>query len=299
MAQLGVIFVQYDQERYGNAFSLLLKVLQQFKKETVVTVKVDNKHEDQPLQVAHRSVIEVGGDNTLFEFSGWMKGWQVLQTHQGDCDCYLFVTDAFLAYGDNYQDLVADLLPFLLKQSAVAGLVDLPPTNLQSLKLLNWELDSWIRSSFFFIPHPVLTRMQSLITIDEVDRFCEVEFHHRAFKPDAPLSLHYQIYLEQWLTRDWHSAFPLSPDTWEFFRNKIRSILNEHALTGRWQEMAIPIYDLHFLKNYSRQQGLTLLDIPPQSLERYCFHLTRQKEYYRLSFPARVIHKIKRLFLTS
>ncbi len=300
MARLGVIFVQYDQQRYANAFSTLQEVLRQFPEDTVFTIRVDNKQEGQKLQTVEDSIIKVGGDNTLFEFSGWMKGWNTLQEIRGDCDCYLFVTDAFLAYGNRYHELVdSDLLPFLLRQSAVAGLADLPPANFKNLKLLNWELECWIRSSFFFVPHSVFSQMQSLITIAEIDLFCDSEFQKRPFKPEAPLSLDYQIYLEQWLTEDWHSAFTLSASKWQHFRNKIRSILNEHSLTGRWQEMAIPIYDLHFLKRFSDKEQISLQSLSSQNLAPYRFDLTRQKTYCRPSFPKRVVNKFKRLFFSK
>ncbi|MBF0279339.1 MAG: hypothetical protein HQM13_16200 [SAR324 cluster bacterium] len=297
MTQLGVIFIQYDQQRYADAFSTLAEVIRSFELSSVFTVIVDNLHEEQKLQLLEDCTAKIGGNNSLFEFSGWMKGWETLKELQGDCDCYLFVTDAFLAYGDQYQKLAdSKLLHFLSRESAVAGLVDLPPSNFKNLQLLNWDMKCWVRSSFFFVPHSVMTQMKSLITITEIDPFCDKAFQSRAFKPEAPLSPDYQNYLEQWLTRDWHSALTLSHSKWEHFRHKIRSILNEHALTARWQAMGIPIYDLYFLKQISQDEGSPLLNLSPQTADHFRFDLIDQKDYCKPSFPERIIHKFKRLF---
>ena len=140
MPQLGVIFVQYDQARYVHSFSMLLEVLKPLGDWKVWIVKVDNKREDQNINILDETIIEISGDNSLFEFSGWMKGWQYLTDHQGECDGYLFVTDAFLAYRDRYHALVdSEVLHFLVRESAVTGLIDLPPAQFKNLKLF-WKI---------------------------------------------------------------------------------------------------------------------------------------------------------------
>lgn len=291
MAKLGVIFVQYDEERYGHSFFRLMKILNSVKELEVSIIKVDNKKETQPL--VQESILSVGGDNTLFEFSGWMKGWENLVEQKGKHDCYLFITDAFLVYGDDYQGLVdMDLLHFLVQQQAVAGLIDLPPAYYQNLQLLDWKIDFWIRTSFFFIPHDLFQQMQSLISVREVDPYCDPTFQGRAFRENSPLSQEYQKYFEQWLTQDWHSAFPLNPKNWERFRNKIHSILNEHALTGRCKEMQVPLYDLHFLKLFCQKAKKPLTQIPTQALVPYSPLL--QKKYCAPSLWIRGTKKLKK-----
>lgn len=295
MPQLGVIFVQYDQTRYRHSFSVLLEVLKPLQDWQIFTLRVDNKHEDQELQSCDNFTMKVGGDNTLFEFSGWMKGWETLTEEKGECDCYLFVTDAFLVYEDHYQNLLdSELLNFLMREQAVSGLIDLPPIHFKNLKLMDWQMNFWVRSSFFLVPLAVLQRMQSLISIQEIDPFCDLKFQGNAFRADSPLSLNYREYLEQWLTQGWHSAFPLTEENWERFRNKIRSVLNEHALTGRWQEMAIPLYDLQFLKLFSQKEKKGLSQILPQCLAPYVELPTLQKEYCAPSLGSRAVNKLKK-----
>ncbi|MBF0287150.1 MAG: hypothetical protein HQM14_04970 [SAR324 cluster bacterium] len=296
MPRLGVIFVQYYPERYKNAFSTLVEIVRLLEEWKVVIVKVDNKYEQQEAKLIDPSLIETGGDNSLYEFSGWMKGWETLKQYQGQCDCYLFVTEAFLVYGDEYRDLVnSNLLQFLITESAVAGLVDPPPADFKNLRLLDWQLTHWVRSSFYFVPHPVILQMKTLVSIPDTAPFCDQHYEGRAFKLDSPLSHDYQVYLEQWLTRDWHSAFTLSDTTWERFYSKIRSILNEHALTGRWQAMAVPVYDLHFLKALGNKTKSTLSELPPEKMEPYRHDLQLQKDYCAPSLAVRVVKKIGNL----
>ncbi len=295
MSQLGVIFVQYYPERYENAFSTLVEIIESLEGWEVTIVKVDNKYEQRKPKRVPPFLIETGGDNALYEFSGWMKGWDVLQQY-GECDLYLFVTEAFLVYGNEYRGLVSsDLLQFLMRETAVAGLVDPPPPDFKHLRLLDWELTHWVRSSFYFVPHTVFSQMESLVSIPDVTPFCDQNYCGRAFKPEISLSHDYQVYLEQWLTRDWHSAFALSEATWERFCNKIRSILNEHALTGRWQAMGVPIYDLHFLQAFCHKTRITLLELPAEKIEPYRHHLPHQKNYCAPSLVTRVMKKIEHL----
>jgi hypothetical protein len=86
-------------------------------------------------------------------------------------------------------------------------------------------------------------------------------------------------FLERWLTGDWHRAMPLSPETWAAFRNKILSILNEQALTLRWQSAGVPIYDLRFLRTLRTRSETPLVEIPRGRLEPFANSLFRQKQY--------------------
>ncbi len=298
MAQLGVIFVQYDQSRYAQAFPLLLEVLSPLSHWTVFTIKVDNRNESQPLKQLAPNQFEIGGDNGVYEFSGWMKGWHALQAQQIVCDGYLFVTDAFMAYGNPYHNVLDDdLLDFLLQESAVGGMMDPPPKKWNQLHLGSWQITHWVRSSFFFLTSSILEQMQTLITFPNVSAFCDNNYQGRAFLPEAPLSLHYRLYLEDWITQKWHRAFALSEDTWEAFCLKIRSILNEHALTGRWQEMKIPIYDLYFLSHFRDKHHQSFQNLKTSRLDTFRYDVKKQKDYCIPPIWLRAYRKLSRLFL--
>ena len=105
-------------------------------------VRVDNAREGNWSRQSAPDVIEVGGDNSVHEFSAWSKGLTVVHELYDVAECYLFVTDAFLAYGDDYQDLLdRSTLDFLLSQDAVAGLINRPGRRHAELKCLGWTMD--------------------------------------------------------------------------------------------------------------------------------------------------------------
>jgi hypothetical protein len=56
------------------------------------------------------------------------------------------------------------------------------------------------------------------------------------FKENAPLSRNYQQWIIEWLTQHWHSRFEISEQTWEVFRGKVLTILNEALLSAKFAE---------------------------------------------------------------
>lgn len=56
------------------------------------------------------------------------------------------------------------------------------------------------------------------------------------FKPAAPISPNYRRILLEWLTQRWYGGFELNAQTWELFRAKLRSILNEALLSAKFVE---------------------------------------------------------------
>jgi hypothetical protein len=126
---------------------------------------------------------------------------------------------------------------------------------------------------------PGSVSLGDLVTFRGVDAFCDERYRGRAFRSDAPMSPDLARFLEGWLTGDWHRAIPLSPETWATFRNKVLSILNEQALTLRWQSAGVPIYDLRFLRALRARSGTPLAEIPRARLEPFAQSLFRQKQY--------------------
>lgn len=251
-AGLVVLFCQHDPHRYPGAFDRLREILAPAQPH--LYVRVDNWHEGQGSRRVEPDVVEVEGDNSLHEFSAWARGLQVCHDIAAEGGAYLLVTDAFEAYGDDYEDLIdRATLRFLLSENAAAGFVNRPGRRHPEMILLGRTLEFWLRTSFLLLPRDVLGSLRTLVTVADMDRFCPREYTGRAFREDAPLNASYGRYIETWLTRDWHSAFELSGANWERFREKTRSILNEHMLTGRLEGIGTAIYDLRFLRQRRRE----------------------------------------------
>ncbi len=70
---------------------------------------------------------------------------------------------------------------------------------------------------------------------DEVEVFGSVTAD--PFLPDAAISENYRWRLVEWLTARWHSRVQLNDSTWPLFREKVRAILNETALSCRLQRL--------------------------------------------------------------
>lgn len=291
MIHLGILLIQYDQQRYAKALPTLVSILESLSHPSTLLC-IDNHDESLPLETITSRHFRVGGDNRFHEFSGWEKGLCLLKQSdiflkkgEGEVNLWLLVTDAFLAYGNSYQNLLNQkLVEWIVCQNAVAGIVDMAPAS-GPFQLKKWIFSGWIRSSFVLIPDTVIVQLGNLTTFETVDLFCNTVGFSSAFRADAPLSLAYQSYLIQWLTRDWHRAFELSNDTWPLFLQKIRSILNEHALTARLQELEVPLYDLYFLQKIQKQHK-NFDSIDP-------LQFSQQKHLTQSSLPQRIL---KRLF---
>lgn len=251
-AGLVVVFCQHDPDRYPGAFDKLRRILAPLR--PCLYVRVDNWREGRVSRRVAADLVEVEGDNSLHEFSAWTRGLEVCRESVEAPGACLLVTDAFEAYGDDYEDLIDPAtLSFLLSENAAAGLVNRPGRRHPEMVLLGRTLEFWLRTSFLLLPRAVVGSLGTLVTVADIDRFCPREYAGRAFRDDAPLNAHYRAYLETWLTRHWHSAFELSGATWDRFREKVRSILNEHMLTGRLEGVGAVIYDLRFLRQRRRE----------------------------------------------
>ncbi len=277
---LCILFVQYDQSRYPHSFKNAQTLLVHSKIKNLFWIQLDNFEESQQLEYKSPNHIVVGGDNSLHEFSAWSKGIKIAQDIKPDA--YLLMTDAFMAYGDSYQNLLnPEVIEWLIRQNSVAGLID-TTENERLFVLQEWSFWYWIRTSFVLIPAQVIKQIQDLATFSNTHDFCpDVFAEDQIFLDDAPMSQNYQHDLRQWLTKDWHSAFELCPETWQKFQTKLRSILNEHALSCRLASAGISCYDLRAL------QKLSSLNVSPAT-----FDVKKQLQLCRPSFWKRVKRKI-------
>lgn len=57
------------------------------------------------------------------------------------------------------------------------------------------------------------------------------------FKQTAPMSRNFQQWIVRWLTTLWYASFEINHHTWETFRRKVLTILNEKLLSAKFIEM--------------------------------------------------------------
>lgn len=294
---LFILYIQYDKDRYQDSLPILNELLENLKGWQWQGLILNNKVENLAPEQRNPHWVEMGGDNRVHEFSAWNKGLAWIKLKNWHYDCVLLVTDAFPAYRDNYKKIFSSrMLDFICQHQAVAGIIDFPPPRSADFELQHWLIKYWLRTSFVVLPASVIEILGNLVTFDKVDKFFGEFQANQPFSQHAEVSLAYAEYLTQWLTQDWHSAFPLTQESWPRFKDKIRSILNEHALTARLIESQVPLFDLFYLKKFLNLKKVVLL---PESLQNNMLTLdvAQQKLIRQVGLPSRLLKKALRPLL--
>ncbi len=259
--RVSVIFVQYDRHRYGGALERLVSLLEGLETADYRIAVVDNGDEGDWFHQVSRRLLHLGGDNASWEFSAFDKGLERLEEQEVATDIYVFVTDAFLAYGEEVLELVDDhALQQCRDLMACVGWTD---SFLQPCSLLGYDYDCWLRTSFLLVPAEIVEQIRPLSHPLDPQLF----FGPGAvapFLPTAPVDETLQARILGWLTthpdgapgdESWHSRFELDDDTFERFQNKTLAIFREHLLSAKLQASGIPCYDLRLLQQLATDGG--------------------------------------------
>ncbi len=252
--KLSVIFVQYDRGKYPLALERLVGLLVGLESLDFKIVVVDNANPGFWQHQLSDHVVQIGGDNSAWEFSAFDQGVEYFAQEGRQAAVYAFVTDAFQAYGDDYLDLLDEsTLRYCLELKACLGWVD---SFMHDLSAYGYRYRDWIRTSFFFLPAHLLPEIKPLATPLEPERI----FGPRAEAPfleSAPLNTTLRERLLAWLAPDaaevaleevWHSQMMLTDESFEFFKAKAAAILREHLLSARLQALSIPCYDFRLIR---------------------------------------------------
>ncbi len=252
--KLSVVFLQFDRSKYTVALEKLVSLVTGLESVDSMIVVVDNANPGFWQHQLSDRIVQVGGDNSAWEFSAFDRGISFLATRNRPADIYAFVTDAFLAYGDDYLELIdATTLKYCLGLRSCVGWVD---SFMQDLVACGYSYRDWMRTSLFFLPAELLPSIAPLATPFEP----ETIFGPTAktpFSASAPLNANLQQRLLAWLTKEetnaaldevWHSQMELTDNTFDFFKAKASAILREHLLSARLQSLGISCYDFRLVK---------------------------------------------------
>jgi len=262
--RLGVVFVQHDRAKHRRGLPTLLGGLSRLSAESTVVV-TDNLHPGDWTHTVTADLHHIGGDNEGWEFSAFDRGIDWLRRDGDEPDLYVLATDALLAYGREFLELVDDLvIDCTRRHSVCVGWID---SFMQRCEVLGYSYDAWLRSSLLLVPRTVLAKLRPLVApLDDTLLFGESPL--APFRPDAPISANLQRLLLDWLTtngrartgleRAWHSRFPLAEETFELFKSKVKAILREHLLSARLRALGYGCYDLRAIH---RARDLGLLDV--------------------------------------
>ncbi len=256
--RLSVIFLQFDRQKYTVALEKLVSLVAGLESVDFKIVVVDNANPGFWQHQISDRIVQIGGDNSAWEFSGFDRGIRFLAADDRPADIYSFVTDAFLAYGDDYLELIdTTTLRTCLELRSCVGWVD---SFMQDLAASGYGYRDWMRTSLFFMPAELLPAIAPLTT----PLAPETLFGPSAeapFSESAPLNDNLRRHLLAWLTRDrsdvalsevWHSQLELTDDTFDLFKAKVCAILREHLLSARLLSLGIPCYDFRLVRKLAQ-----------------------------------------------
>ncbi len=256
--RLSVLLTQYDREKYRPALAALIRAIAGLDTVEPTFVVVDNKEEGDWTHEVSASLVHIGGDNRAGEFSAFDKGMTYLQGASRPSDIFVVATDALLAYGDDFLDLIDDgIIEVVTNLEACVGWMD---GFGQSCQIGEFTYNAWMRTSLVFFPRRVLASLSPLaVDLEKIAVFTNSAT--APFSPDAHISRNLQQLLCEWLTTNdadanqlpetWHSRFRLTEETLSFFQRKVSAILREHLLSARLQSTGVPCYDLRAIRRLS------------------------------------------------
>ncbi|WP_290495959.1 hypothetical protein [Hyphomonas sp. UBA4494] len=271
-----VLFLTFDPEKTKGVRAVLGDFFKAREGIEFTVVEIDNANEQREWQSASTEgwpcrAFAVGGDNTAHEFTGWDRGWREVRARLPETfDVVLMVNDA-LANSKPLEALEAidaDIIRQLPAQKTVLGWVDtfsrVNPDPLdtlaQPMRIGGQACRKWLCTTFFMVPRSVFEKLYpvtSFSTANEVfTRYCP----EKPFRESAPLSQNYQEFLYTHQTKVWRRGdkrgYVLSETTFPLFKNKVRNILNEHALSIKLWKLGVGHVNLATFDRPSRGLGI-------------------------------------------
>lgn len=237
MINLVVLYLQYDTNKYKDSFVKLQEYLSVLDCNKQIVV-IDNKFESDYFRW-NKGIVEINGDNSGWEFSGWDKGLSYLKETNIQYDAILFVNDSFLNPGaGGSPDLIINneqLNSCIENNAFISNTVSQAHVKLE---LNGIDVSTWSRSHCFILSKPMIDYLGHIQSYDInfLNKCIKEEKHHRYFKTDAPLNESLKTLIINWLSGYWHSAFVIE-ENWELFRMKTLAFFNEITLSARIKEM--------------------------------------------------------------
>jgi len=257
--KLAILFLEYDNGKYPNSFTRFTSYVEKIAYCHKCYYIIDNMRKKDYL-LKSCDTYRIDGDNSSWEFSGWQKGIDYLRQNNINYDAVLFANDAFFAYGWSLLEYSnkLNLCKWLLNGNSMMGHID---TKNIELEVFGNDVSNWICTNCFFLPRRIIEQIDNIISVNDekLDAIVsnifpggfEEEAYIKYFKFDSGLNDNYKNMVITWLTKEWHGKFKINETTWDFFRNKLCSLLNESLLTARIKKMG---YNIESYKNYIDKQ---------------------------------------------
>lgn len=213
-------------------------------------VVVDNAIRPDAADTSGRRSL-IGGDNTVFEFSGFDRAIEHVGTSVWSYDLVHFATSAFnTLYVAYLERFTAPLLSAIVGRPACCGHIDCYN---EPVEALGFRHQHWIRSCFFFLPPVEAMALGGFVSVRDPARLFSGR-PEAPFLEEAAIDATYRRYITDWLTGGdigqgvtWHSQFGLNRDTLPIFERKALSIINEQVLAARLEAVGCRLVDVTWL----------------------------------------------------
>src|ERR1043166_8577645 len=158
---------------------------------------IDNALNEDHAEVLDDRTTLLGSSNASWEFSAWDRGIAFIGAQIAGFDFVHLVSSAFRTLYTDYLDRIdARLLGLLQGRAAALGHIDYYN---EPIELHGRVSQSWLRTSFVFIPPPELQLLGSLVSIADGQSIFGSD-SNTPFLPQAPLSDAYRANIIGWLT---------------------------------------------------------------------------------------------------
>jgi hypothetical protein len=241
MKRVLILFLTYGEEYKGALEKFVKKCCCITAEKRFIVIRNDD--ESKPLEQIDEMTFEMGGDNSVFEFSGWQKAIESDASRSFDPDVYLIANDAFLAKQFYATPVIVDEAIEAVSSGAVLG----GNTRRFSFNAEygKRDLSPYVSTHCFFISRQAMDGLGTMVSEKCSEKFIKPEYDSDMFTENEIWNDKLKRYLISTLTHKYHKkGIKADREHFDFFRRKILCIVNEMLLSVRVRELGGQIKDL-------------------------------------------------------
>jgi hypothetical protein len=205
-------------------------------------IVIENADENMYVRQKNDWIYEIGGDNSVFEFSGWQKAIESEAAQNFKPDVYLFVNSSLYTHRFYSMPIVTDEIIDIISQHKVfSGKIQK-----RSFKLTyeGLDLNLLVATHFFLIHREIIEQLGSIVSEHKSEKFVKPKFSPDIFTENQLWSGLLRKDKMTELTLKYHKkGIRVSPEYHKFFARKILTITNELLLSGRIKKLGYKIVD--------------------------------------------------------
>lgn len=248
--KLLIIFLTYSGV-YSGAEEKFIKLCRNLKTPKKMLI-IRNDTETLPLQQINDWIYEMGGDNSVYEFSGWQKGIDSEFTRSFDPDVYLFTASSLVQKKFYAMPILTDeIIHYTIQRKCMAGNKREFPFD---VAYNDWDMRQFISTHIFFLPKKIIKDIRTVVSETDPHKFIKktaagLVIDHPAWNKK------FKKYIISTLTTKYHTkGKSFHPDQFPFFQRKFLTIMNEILLSARIKKLNYPLVDIvpfpKFLNSY-------------------------------------------------